>query len=74
MEARVERCPQTGKACREEHENAEWLGAYRAHKSPRAPRLRGYLCPFCGWWHVSHIRSKTVVRRITLRDRFTQRL
>jgi len=74
MEARVERCPQTGKACRGEHENAEWLEAYRARKPPRAYRLRGYRCSTCGWWHVTHVQSKRARRQITLADRSAHRL
>lgn len=58
------RCEVAGKAMRTEIENNAWLSAYRERKTPVQPRLRGYKCEACDMWHVTHIQSKIVKKRI----------
>ena len=58
MDEPLARCPETGKACRSHHDNDAWLADYRKRKSARMPRLRGYECEACGWWHVTSMTRK----------------
>lgn len=64
---RLQRCPVTGKAMRTESQNNAWLADYRRRRSPGSPKLRGYECEYCACFHVTHIQSKILKRRLKKR-------